>query len=51
MLFDISTQDKDQRGFRVSYCTNFVDRKWQKATERKQKQQLVYEKMRNLPNQ
>ena len=30
----------------ISYCTSFVDRKWEKTTQRRQKDQLSYKRMK-----
>ena len=37
---------EDQKGPWISYCTSLVDRKWEKTTERRQKDQLSYERMK-----
>ena len=37
---------EDQKGPRIGYCTSFVDRKWEKTTQRRQKDQLSYERMK-----
>ena len=37
---------EDQKGPRIDYCTSFVDRKWEKTTQRRQKDQLSYKRMK-----
>ena len=37
---------EDQKGSRIGYCTSFVDRKCEKTTQRRQKDQLPYERMK-----
>ena len=37
---------EDQKGPQISYCTSLVDRKWEKTTQRRQKDQLSYERMK-----
>ena len=37
---------EEQKGSRISYCTSFVDRKWEKTTQRRQKDQLSYKRMK-----
>ena len=37
---------EDQKGSRTGYCTSFVDRKCEKTTQRRQKDQLPYERMK-----
>ena len=37
---------EDQKGPRIGYCTSFVYTKWEKTTQRRQKDQLSYERMK-----
>ena len=37
---------EDQKGPWISYCMSLVDRKWEKTTQRRQKDQLSYERMK-----
>ena len=37
---------KDQKGSQIAYCTLLVDRKWEKTTQMRQKDQLSYERMK-----
>ena len=37
---------EDQKEPWISYCTSLVDRKWEKTTQRRQKNQLSYERMK-----
>ena len=37
---------EDQKGLRIGYCVSFVDRKWEKTTQKRQKDQLSYRRMK-----
>ena len=37
---------EDQRGSRSGYCTSFVDKKWERTTQRRHREELAYEKMK-----
>ena len=37
---------EEQKGPLIGYCTSFIDRKWEKTTQRRQKDQLFYERMK-----
>ena len=36
---------EDQKGPWIGYCTSFVERRWKKTTQRRQKDQLSYKRM------
>ena len=36
----------DQKGLQIGYCASFVDRKWEKTTQKRQKDQLSYRRMK-----
>ena len=37
---------EDQKGPWIGYCTSFVERRWKKTTQRRQKDQLSYKRMK-----
>ena len=37
---------EDQKGLRIGYCVSFADRKWEKTTQKRQKDQLSYRRMK-----